>query len=106
MKNRTLFISALVIGVTLYWVSTLPKRKKKPAKNESLRKSQAENYFAQIEGILAAARRTDRSLSTAEMQQVDYLKGKLLELGFEYIIPGQEGVSSVSRQWAVQYHPN
>lgn len=106
MNNRTLLIIALVIGVTLYWVSTLPKRKKKPAKNESLRKSQAENYFAQIEGILAAARRTGQSLSTAEIQQVDYLKAKLLELGFEYIIPGQEGVSSVSRQWAAQYHPN
>ncbi len=106
MNNRTLVIAAVVVSLILYWVSTRSKRKQKPTKQEALRKYQAENYIAQIEGMLSTARKNHRSLSTAEMQQIEYLKAKLLELGFEYIIPGQEAVSSVSRQWAEQYHPN
>ncbi len=104
---KKLLIAGLIAAGLVVLVFSIKKPvAKKPIKNKALHKSQAENYADQIEGILNAAMQRGRSLTKAEMVQLNQLQAQLAELGYEYMLPDTNSRPVTNWTFAGIYNPN
>lgn len=104
--KKWLILGVIAVGLTVLVLSMKKPATKKPVKNKALHKSQAENYVDQIEGILNAAMQRGRSLTKAEMAQLNQLQAQLAELGYEYMLPDANSRPVSNWAFAGIYNPN